>query len=993
MSSTAVRHLSPSSMNRTQQHSTQTSILYEEKPQSQRSIVYENSVTKGPKQQPSIAAGDKVSDPEERKQVPSLPAAHTSVNGSTKPRKRCNPFRIKMGCVVALRHGAAGNNVNVVSNALSANISEQRGRQILPDDSLINVWVDPATGRDEGLALVGKRVRCHFPKHLFGDDKKRRVLEGEVISLVDYAKRKPGKPWKVELLIERVMLQHFPFLTRIDEDVDESKLANDKARRNYRNEVRIRGENMVVVKMRLMHPGSKPPQSRQQEIDCVQWVIQKRVLAKIFHRPPTTVSGEAGDGVKREKQIFHNEASDPSYETNGLRTAMPDKSTAILAKDGSLTTSLAEPVAKVSTSLITEISRKPSRKRARASPTPPPPHFRHIGDGNDCPDQQVANWRWLVSRYHNLLAEVVDVEQPRKTTSTLALVTVKRLVLPEHTKTGRMPYHGKLEIFQCPPQDQMQCVVPVEQLLVLDLDLHQWGERTSGSEHGPTVDLTYDAERGLFRRTNEDTNGGEQTEEKRGGFLGEGMASCHRCCHVLPETNLETCNNSKCMIDGDDGGPRWCSSCIKSCSVAVVEDNYLSTTLPCCYGGCDCRACKNKVTHDLDSHFENQVWKKCRKKSKIERDDSNRFFGTASAVLSACLHVDFALDNSRFIDITKLPAPTTIPVKRVKAKDKGLKKWLRLKSKKVDKANEDKGGNEKLSFDDAEDYTVFKPTCAREASFDSQKLMKQRSFVSSQSTDVPRNLRETYRKRLETEVDPGDKTSLSRAARAKQRRVVKGVANVSGLGLDILASRESQLRFGRSGIHNWGVFADSEIAAGDLIVEYRGEIIGNARAEQREKEYERAKIGSDYMFRIDKDTVCDATKLGNVARFINASCDPNCYTKIITVEGHKRIVIYAKKDVSEGDELCYDYKFPLEYDPLKRIPCHCDSRNCRGFMNWDKRYVVAPDEAAGPLAATAAIDQDQPNDTNRSETVCLLERVPDSGENTEEGQSVADNTF
>ena len=115
---------------------------------------------------------------------------------------------------------------------------------------------------------------------------------------------------------------------------------------------------------------------------------------------------------------------------------------------------------------------------------------------------------------------------------------------------------------------------------------------------------------------------------------------------------------------------------------------------------------------------------------------------------------------------------------------------------------------------------------------------------------------------------------------------------------------------------------------------YRGELIGNAMAEKREREYERAKIGSDYMFRVDGLTVCDATKQGNVARFINASCDPNCYTKIITLDGKQRIVIYAKKDIKVGEELCYDYKFSLEEDESKRIPCCCGAPECRGFMNW-----------------------------------------------------------
>jgi SET domain-containing protein len=66
----------------------------------------------------------------------------------------------------------------------------------------------------------------------------------------------------------------------------------------------------------------------------------------------------------------------------------------------------------------------------------------------------------------------------------------------------------------------------------------------------------------------------------------------------------------------------------------------------------------------------------------------------------------------------------------------------------------------------------------------------------------------------------------------------------------------------------------------------------------------RAKV-CDYQFRIDEHTVCDATKLGNVARYINASCSPNCYTQIITANENKRIVIYAKKNIQPGEGMYY----------------------------------------------------------------------------------------
>mmetsp|Transcript_10983 Transcript_10983/g.20515 ORF Transcript_10983/g.20515 Transcript_10983/m.20515 type:complete len:359 (-) Transcript_10983:31-1107(-) len=186
--------------------------------------------------------------------------------------------------------------------------------------------------------------------------------------------------------------------------------------------------------------------------------------------------------------------------------------------------------------------------------------------------------------------------------------------------------------------------------------------------------------------------------------------------------------------------------------------------------------------------------------------------------------------------------------------------------------------------------------------------------------------------------DDGSNTKSYRAARANQRRMLKDTWITGGVK-ETMKGREHALRFGKSLIHGWGVFSDEEINAGELIVEYRGVLIGNAVADRRQQEYERAKLGSDYMFRIDSETVCDATHQGCVARFINASCTPNCHTQIITVNGVKRIAIYAKKHIQKGEELCYDYKFELEYDESKRIPCNCGSTSCRGFMNWDQRYV------------------------------------------------------
>lgn len=57
---------------------------------------------------------------------------------------------------------------------------------------------------------------------------------------------------------------------------------------------------------------------------------------------------------------------------------------------------------------------------------------------------------------------------------------------------------------------------------------------------------------------------------------------------------------------------------------------------------------------------------------------------------------------------------------------------------------------------------------------------------------------------------------------------------------------------------------------------------------------------------------------------------PNCYAKIITVEGEKRIVIYSKRYIGVGEEITYDYKFPVED---QKIRCLCGATNCKGTLN------------------------------------------------------------
>ena len=117
----------------------------------------------------------------------------------------------------------------------------------------------------------------------------------------------------------------------------------------------------------------------------------------------------------------------------------------------------------------------------------------------------------------------------------------------------------------------------------------------------------------------------------------------------------------------------------------------------------------------------------------------------------------------------------------------------------------------------------------------------------------------------------------------------------------------------RSKLHGFGVFASEPINKNKRIVDYAGELISNKQSESREDRY--LSKGCIWVFRVNRNWSRDAAVGGNVARFINHSCTPNCWIEVVD----KTIWVRAAKPIAKGEELTYDYN--TEGDKI--IPCRC----------------------------------------------------------------------
>jgi len=134
----------------------------------------------------------------------------------------------------------------------------------------------------------------------------------------------------------------------------------------------------------------------------------------------------------------------------------------------------------------------------------------------------------------------------------------------------------------------------------------------------------------------------------------------------------------------------------------------------------------------------------------------------------------------------------------------------------------------------------------------------------------------------------------------------------------------------RAGRKGHGLCAGEAVAKGSFLTEYVGEVLEESVYAARKATYTAAGQRHFYFMTLSGGEVIDARVRGNLARFTNHSCSPNCETQKWMVNGELCIGLFTLRDVREGDELTFDYNFERYGDRPMR--CLCGAKNCRGWV-------------------------------------------------------------
>lgn len=154
----------------------------------------------------------------------------------------------------------------------------------------------------------------------------------------------------------------------------------------------------------------------------------------------------------------------------------------------------------------------------------------------------------------------------------------------------------------------------------------------------------------------------------------------------------------------------------------------------------------------------------------------------------------------------------------------------------------------------------------------------------------------------------------------------------------------------------YGLRTDTDLKNGDFIYEYIGEVIPEGTFRKRMRQYDDEGIKHFYFMSLTKGEFVDATKKGNLGRFCNHSCNPNCYVDKWVVGDKLRMGIFAERSIKAGEELVFNYN--VDRYGANPQPCYCGEDNCTGFIGGKTQTEKGTKLSAATIEALGIDDED-----------------------------------
>ncbi|XP_060076770.1 histone-lysine N-methyltransferase ASH1L-like [Ylistrum balloti] len=178
-----------------------------------------------------------------------------------------------------------------------------------------------------------------------------------------------------------------------------------------------------------------------------------------------------------------------------------------------------------------------------------------------------------------------------------------------------------------------------------------------------------------------------------------------------------------------------------------------------------------------------------------------------------------------------------------------------------------------------------------------------------------------------------------------------------------------------------GVKTLQSIHTGQFILEYLGEVVSEQEFRRRMTEnYSQER--HHYCLNLDSGALIDGYRMGNIGRFVNHSCEPNCEMQKWNVNGYYRMALFALKDIPEGTELSYDYNFHSFNMDSQQI-CKCGSEKCRGVIGGKtQRLNGQSKEKTTPQRPVGRPPKDKRKSKNRLKKFREKQRLAQEQSNT-----------